>query len=133
MMVTGGLLSPLDVTTLLVCKPCLEKKMIMRPFKVKGYRAKEVLDLVHTDLCGPMSTSVRGGYEYFITFINDYSRYGYIYLMRHKSEDFEKFKEFKAEVENHCGKSIKSLRSDRGGEYLLGEFRQFLEDHGITS
>ena len=53
--------------------------------------------------------------------------------MHHKSKAFEKFKEFKAEVENHCGRSIKSLRSDRGGEYLLGEFRQFLEDHGITS
>ena len=53
--------------------------------------------------------------------------------MRHKSEAFEKFKEFKAEVENHHGRSIKSLRSDRGGEYLLGEFRQFLEDRGITS
>ena len=105
----------------------------MRRFKAKGYRAKEVLDLVHTDLCGPMSTSARGGYEYFITFIDDYSRYGYIYLMRHKSEVFDKFKEFKAEVENHRGKSIKSLRSDRRGEYLLGELRQFLEDHGITS
>ena len=80
-----------------------------------------------------MSTSARGGYEYIITFTDDYSRYGYIYLMHHKSEAFEKFKKFKAEVENHRGRSIKSLRSDRGGEYLLGEFRQFLEDHGITS
>ena len=53
--------------------------------------------------------------------------------MRHKSEAFEKFKEFKAEMENHRGRSINSLRSDHGGEYLLGEFRQFLEDQGITS
>ena len=89
--------------------------------------------MVHTDLCGPMSTSARGGYDYFITFTGDYSRYGYIYLIRHKSEAFEKFKEFKAKVENHRRRSIKSLRSDRGGEYLLGEFRQFLEDHEITS
>ena len=108
-MVTGGLLSPLDVTALPVCESCLEEKMTMRPFKAKGYRAKEVMDLVHTDLCGPMSTCARGGYEYFITFTDDYSRYGYIYLMRHKSEAFEKFKEYKAEVENHRGKSIKSL------------------------
>ena len=105
----------------------------MRPFKAKDYRAKEVLNLVHTDLCGPMSTSARGGYEYFITFIYDYSRYECIYLLRHKSEAFKKFKEFTAKVENHRGRSIKSLRSDHGGEYLLGEFRQFLEDHGITS
>ena len=79
-----------------------------------------------------MSANTREGYEYFITFIDDYSRYGYIYLMRHKSEAFEKFKEFKTEVENHRGKSIKSLLSDRRGEYLLGELRQFLEDHRIT-
>ena len=81
----------------------------MRPFKAKGSMAKEVLDLVHTDLCGPMFTSARGGYEYFITFIDDYSMCRYIYLMRHKFEAFEKFKEFKGEVENHHGRSIKSL------------------------
>ena len=52
--------------------------------------------------------------------------------MHHNSKSFKKFKEYKAEVENHRGKSIKSLRSDRGGKYLLGEFRQYLEDHGIT-
>ena len=85
--------------------------------------------MVHTDLCGPMSTSARGGYEYFITFIDDYSRYGYIYLM----QTCEKFKEYKVKVENLYGKSIKSLRYDHGGEYLLGEFRKYLEDHGITS
>ena len=50
-----------------------------------------------------MSTSARGGYEYFITFIDDYSRYEYIYLMRHKFEAFDKFKEYKAEVKNHRG------------------------------
>ena len=107
--------------------------MTIRPFKAKGYRAKEVMELVHMDLCGPMSTSARGGYECFISFIDDYLRYGYFYLMRHKSEVFEKFKEYKIKVENHRGKSIKSLRYDRGGEYLLAEFRQYLKDHGITS
>ena len=83
-MVTGGLLSPLDVIALQVSKSCIEGKMTMSPFKAKGYRAKEVVDLVHTDLYEPMSTNIRCGYEYFITFIDDYSRYGYIYLIRHK-------------------------------------------------
>ena len=67
--------------------------MTKRPFSAKGYRAKELLELVHSDLCGPMNVQARGGFEYFITFIDDYSRYGYIYLMRRKSECFEKFKE----------------------------------------
>ena len=56
-----------------------------------------------------MSTQAKGGYEYFITFIDDYSRYGYVYLMKWKSETFEKFKEFKAEVENQLSKYIKAI------------------------
>ena len=83
--------------------------MTKRPFNAKGRRAQELLELVHTDLCGPMSTQAKGGYEYFITFIDDYSRYGYVYLMKWKSETFEKFKEFKAEVENQLSKYIKAI------------------------
>ena len=59
----------------------------------------------------------KGGFVYFITFIDDYSRYGYLYLMRYKFETIERFKEFKNEVEKQLGRSIKSLRSYRGGEY----------------
>ena len=106
--------------------------MTMRPFKAKGYRAKEVLDLVHTDLCGPISTRARGGYEYFVTFIDDYSRYGYIYLMHHKSGAFEKFKEYKMEVENHRGKSIMSLQSDHGANTFwvsLGSSLKIMGSH----
>ena len=71
-----------------------------------------MLELVHSDVYGPMSTQARGGYEYFITFIDDYSRFGYVYLMKQKFEAFEKYKEFKAEVENQLGKHIKAIRSD---------------------
>ncbi|XP_042446565.1 uncharacterized protein LOC122031527 [Zingiber officinale] len=62
--------------------------------------------------------AARGAYTYFVTFTDDLSRYGYVYLMRHKSETLDKFKEFKNEVEKQRGKKIKALRSDRGGEYL---------------
>jgi transposase InsO family protein len=82
-----------------------------------------LLGLVHSDVCGPMSISAKNRSRYFITFTDDFSRYGYVYLMRHKSESFEKFKEYKAEVENQLGKNIKVFRTDRGGEYLSGEFR----------
>ena len=61
-----------------------------------------------------MSTEARRGFRYFITFTDDYSRFGYVYLMRHKSDSFDKFKEFKAEVENQLGKKVKALWSDRG-------------------
>ena len=69
-----------------------------------------------------MSSIARGGFQFFITFTDDFSRYGYIYLMRNKSESFEKFKEFQNEVQNQLGKTIKFLQSDRGGEYLSHEF-----------
>ena len=80
-----------------------------------------------------MNVRVRGGYEYFITFIDDYSRYGYVYLMHHKSDTFEKFKEYRAEVENQFGKIIKTLRSDRGEEFLNRDFEEYLVEHGIVS
>ena len=69
----------------------------------------------------------------FSHFSDDLSRYGYIYLMKHKSETFKKFKEFQREVENHHNKKIKFLRSDRGGEYLSYEFGLHLKQCGIVS
>ena len=106
----------LDFDGFLVCESCLEGKMTKRPLNAKGRRAQE-----------------KGGYEYFITFTDDYSRYGYVYLMRQTYKAFEKFKEFKAEVENQLGKCIKVIRSDRGGEYLLGDFKDYLTQNGIVS
>ena len=80
-----------------------------------------------------MSTSARGGYFYFIAFTDDLYLYGYVYLMKHKSDSFEMFKRFRSEVEKQTGKSIKTLRSDRGGEYLSSEFLTYLGENGILS
>ena len=96
-------------------------------------RANDLLEIIHTDVCGPMSVEARERYHYFLTFTDDLSRYGYIYLMKHKSETFEKFKEFQSEVENHRNKKIKFLRSDRRGEYLSYEFGLHLKQCGIVS
>ena len=92
--------------------------MTKLPFKGKRHGAAETLELIHSDVYRPMSVIARGGFSYFITFIDDHLRYGYVYLMQYKSEAFEKFKDFKAKVEKQLYKSIKSLKSDRGGEYL---------------
>ena len=64
---------------------------------------------------------------------DDFSRYEYIYLIKYKSETFEKFKEFQSEVENHCNKKIKFLRSDHGGEYLSYEFGLHIKQCVIVS
>ena len=94
-----GILQVNDCESLTTCESCLLGKMTKSPFTEKGERATELLGLVHTDVCGPMSTNARGGYFYFITFTDDLSRYGYVYLMKHKSDSFEMFKRFRSEVE----------------------------------
>ena len=71
---------------------------------------------------GLFITQARGGYEYYVTFIDDYSRYGYVHLMHRKFKTFDKFKEFHAEAEKQLGKSLKVLQSDRDGEYIDSEF-----------
>ena len=123
-----GLLESLDA-----CEPCLMGKMTKTRFSRTMERATGLLEIIHTDVRGPMSVEARGGYRYFLTFTDDLSGYGYIYLMKHKSETFEKFKEFQSEVENHRDKKIRFLRSDRGDKYLSYEFGLQLKQCGIVS
>ena len=73
--------------------------MIKSYFKRKCEQASDVLGLIYSDVCGPMNIAIRGGYYYFVTFTNDLSRYGYVYLMKYKSELFKMFKRFCSEVE----------------------------------
>ncbi|KAL0294483.1 UNVERIFIED_CONTAM: Transposon Ty2-GR1 Gag-Pol polyprotein [Sesamum radiatum] len=96
------------------CESCLKGKMTKKPFVGQSAIANGLLDLVHTDVCGPLSIPARGGFSYFITFTDDHSRYGYVYLMRYKSEAFGRFKEYRLEVENQTNRKIKAFRSDRG-------------------
>ena len=121
-LVKDGILDNLVLKPMPVCESCIEGKMTKRPFPPKGNRSSELLELVHTDVCGPINIRAHGGYEYFITFTDDHSRYGYVYLMHYKSNSFEKFKEYRTEVEKQLGKPIKAIRSDRGGEYLSNDF-----------
>ena len=88
-------------------------KMTKTPFSGTTERASDLLEIIHTDVCGLMSSDARGGYRYFLTFTDDLSRYGCVYLMKHKSEMFEKFKQFQSEVENHRNKKTKFLRYDQ--------------------
>ena len=107
--------------------------MTKTPFTGIGARAADLLGLIHTDVCGPFRTMSRGGERYFITFTDDHNRYGYVYLLKHKHEAFDVFKVFQNEVQNQLGKTIKAIRSDRGGEYLSYDFDQHLKNCGIVS
>jgi len=77
-----------------------------------------LLELVHSDVCDSNDVLTRGGKRNFITFIDDFSKYCYMYLVNHKSELFDKFKVYKTEVENQLERKIKILCFDRGGECI---------------
>ena len=84
-------------------------------------------------MCGPFDVQIRDSYSYFIIFTDDRSWYGYVFLMKHKSEAFKRFREFRQEVEKQIGKSIKVLQFDRGGKYLSVEFLRYLKKNDIVS
>ncbi|GKA55115.1 retrotransposon protein, putative, ty1-copia subclass [Tanacetum coccineum] len=106
-------------------------KMARKPYTHQVERANDLLGLIHTDVYGPFKIMSRQGASYFVTFIDDFSHY--VYLLKHKHEVFETFKVFQKKVENQLGKTVKSLRSDRGGEYMSQEFLDHLKDHGIIA
>jgi len=115
-----------------VCKGCALGKNVKKPFGSSASRSKEILELVHSDVCGPMSTKPLGGHLYHVTFIDDHSRKTWISLSNSKDEVFDKFQEFKAKVENLTGRRIKVLRSNNGGEYTSKELIAFCKEAGIN-
>nr|GEV37762.1 hypothetical protein [Tanacetum cinerariifolium] len=127
------LLNPTDLRDFEKYVSCMFGKMARKPYTHQVEWAKDLLRLIHIDVCGPFKIMSRQGASYFVTFTDDFSRYGYVYLLKHKHEVFETFKVFQKEVENQIGKTIKSLRSDRGGEYMSQEFLDHLKDHGIIA
>jgi hypothetical protein len=100
-----------------VCRGCVLGKFTKASFPSSDTRSTGILDLVHTDMCGPMTRRSLSGCEYYLTFIDDYSRKTWIYFLKAKSEVFTRFQEFRALVENQSRKKIKVLRLDNGGEY----------------
>nr|GFA78113.1 retrotransposon protein, putative, Ty1-copia subclass [Tanacetum cinerariifolium] len=122
----NGLLDSSDLTAFKKCVSCISGKMARKPYTHQVERANDLLGLIHTDVCGPFKIMSRQEASYFVTFIDDFSRYGYVYLLKHKHEVFETFKVFQKEVENQLGKTIKSLRSDRRARLVAKGYTQTL-------
>ena len=106
-------------------------KNIKNLFLKSETKTKGTLELIHSNVCGPMPSISLSGYEYYITFMDDYSIKTWIHFLKNKSEVFKKFKEFKSLIENQSEKRIKTLRSDNGGEYTSKEFQAFYKEERI--
>ncbi|KAA8532494.1 hypothetical protein F0562_032527 [Nyssa sinensis] len=125
-LVNDGVLSTLDFTDFETCVDCIKGKQTNKSTK-GATRSSHILEIIHTDICSPDMDS--HGQKYFISFIDDYSRYMYLYLLHNKNEALDAFKVFKAEVEKQCGKQTKIVRSDRGGEFY-GRYTEYGQAHG---
>ena len=102
----------------LVCEACKASKMHVNPFSISQSRASRPLQLIHSDVHGPVKVSTSQGYRFWITFIDDHSCFKAVYLLKCKLEAFAAFKQFKAWAENATGQRFGMLRDDKGGEYM---------------
>jgi transposase InsO family protein len=114
-----------------ICKGCMLGKNMKKAFPSSDNRAQGILDVVHYDVCGPMSSPSLSGCLYYAIFIDDYSRKCWIYFLKAKSDTFDKFKEYKAFIEKHTGKHIRTLRTNNGGEFESLKFEDFCKEAGI--
>jgi hypothetical protein len=111
------------------CEGCVHGKIVRPPFSTSESRAKSTLNLIHTDLCGPMG--VDGQKKYMMVIVDDRTRYTWVYFLERKSDALECFKHWLVRVERLTEKTLKTVRSDNGGEYTSGRFEDFLKDKGI--
>src|ERR1044072_9168661 len=127
-----GLLCGQQVGKLDFCEHCVYGKQCRIKFNTAVHRTKGTLDYVHSDLWGPSQVHSHGGGRYMLTFIDDYSRKVWIFILKQKGEAFVKFKQWKTLIEKQTGRQIKRLRTDNGLEFCSGEFEKFCKDHGIA-
>lgn len=114
------------------CKTCIENKMSNTPFENNRNRAKDILEIIHTDVCGPFQTIGFQGEKYFVSFIDDYSKVAKVYVMKSKVEVCDCLIEYVNECENLTGKRVKFLRCDNGKEYLNSKIYSFAKEKGIV-
>ena len=114
-----------------MCNSCLVGKQTRQAFpKATSYRACRALELIHADLCGPISPATQSHNRYIFVIIDDHTRYMWSILLKEKNVAFEKFKSFKSLVEKDINKEIATLRTDRGGEFTSNEFQDFCNKKG---
>ena len=127
-----GLLCGQKTGKLDFCEHCIFGKQCRVKFRTAVHRTKGTLDYIHSDLWGPSRVPSLGGGLYMLTFIDDYSRKVWVYILKHKHEAFAQFKQWKAMVEKQTGKQLKRLRTDNGLEFCNSAFNEFCKNEGIV-
>jgi len=130
--VSGFQLSTMDREVNGICDVCAQGKQSREHLTGERSKSKQILDRIHSDVCGPMATVGLMGERYFTTFIDECTGRIAIALLINKSEVFERFIQYKARVEKETGRKIKSQRTDGRGEYTGNQFPKYLTDNGIT-
>ena len=114
-----------------LCKNCQIGNMGKTSFKRKNYHFEEVLEIIYIDLCGPIGIERYNEDNFFILFVDDYSRMMTVMYLREKLEAFQKFKWYLARLKKEIGKKLKFLRSNGSGEFISNEFNKFFIERGI--
>ena len=102
------------------------------PFNTSESISTDIFDLIHSDVWGPSSVSSIGGSRYFVVFVDDYSRYSWIFNMKHRSEILQVYSNFAKMVETQFSKRIKIFRSDNALEYTQYAFQAVLHSYGTV-
>uniref|UniRef100_A0A1J3K4I8 Retrovirus-related Pol polyprotein from transposon TNT 1-94 n=2 Tax=Noccaea caerulescens TaxID=107243 RepID=A0A1J3K4I8_NOCCA len=140
-LVKDGVIPTLDFTNITACVDCIKGKQTKHT-KRGATRSTQLLEIIHTDICGPFDVPTFGGEKYFITFIDDFSRYCYLYLLHEKSQSVDAVQAFITEAERQLDRKVKIIRSDRGGEFYgrydetgqhPGPFAKLLQKLGIVA
>jgi transposase InsO family protein len=115
-----------------VCEACLAGKHRRTPFPRQAQRrATDVLQLLHGDICGPITPPTPSGNRYFLLLVDDYSRYMWICLLPTKDAAADAIKRVQAAAERKSGKKVKALRTDRGGEFAAADFIEYCAELGV--
>ncbi|QRV96367.1 Pol polyprotein/retrotransposon [Ceratobasidium sp. AG-Ba] len=123
-------LSKHDLDAIAQCGSCAVGKGACLPFSASSSSATTPLEVVHSDLCGPLDASV-GGSRYVLSFIDGFSRMAWVFILKTKDQVFESFKHWRAYIELSSGHRVKTLRTDGGGEYISNSMAAYLADAGI--
>ena len=114
-----------------LCEACLFGKMASSKFPTSNSRRSRPLELVHSDICGPFPTQSPLKSKYFISFIDDYTRFTILTFLKSKDQAFIAFTNYKSLTEKQLNLQVKCLQSNRGEEYISNKFTIFCKDHGI--